>query len=705
MILEALMLSTALTAAQAPQAVPPGGEEDVVLVTATRIEKPINAIPSTVRLIDSEALADQLAINTNLIDALSTFVPSFSPSRQKLTGFGESFRGRSPLYLIDGVPQSNPLRDGSRDGFTLDPSVIERIEVIYGANAIQGIGATGGIVNYVTLSPAGTDDWQFTTEAQFVTDDGVSEDGQTWRGAATAARDFGAFDAVFAIAAEDRGIFYDGEGRTIGTDGTQGDIADSTSLNLFTKLGWDLGEQGRLQLMVNSFTLEGHNEYVALAGDRTTGLPTTAVPGSERGDAAENDVLTASLTYTRPDTFGGDLTVQLFRRDFEAVFGGGTFGVFQDPAFAPVGTLFDQSANNSDKTGLKTTWVREDFAVDGLTFAVGLDILKDETFQELIQTGRNWVPQTEFVSVGPFVQLEQVLMGDRLRLSGGVRYEMSELKVDDFTSLAFYGSQPVEGGEPSFEEAIYNFGAVFDATEEVTLYASYAKGFTMPDVGRVLRGINQTGVDVDTLLDLEPIIADNLEIGATFERGALRVNASYFWSQSDFGQRLVPDANGIFSVAREETEIEGFEAAVEYTLPGDRIGLGANYAHVEGRFDSDGDGVLDTDLGGANISPDRLNLFVRFQATDRLSLRAQSAVLFDRTFEGGDPRNDFEGYELVDLAAAWQLGDSGQIDFAVQNAFDEQYITYYSQTNAPTSDTRFFAGQGRTLSVRWSNRF
>lgn len=704
MTLAALMLSTALASAQAPEAVLPESE-DIILVTATRIAKPINAIPNTVRLIDEEALADQLAINTNLIDALSTFVPSFSPSRQKLTGFGESFRGRSPLYLIDGVPQSNPLRDGSRDGFTLDPSVIERIEVIYGANAIQGIGATGGIINYVTLSPAETDDWQFTTEAQFVTDDGVSEDGQTYRGAATASRDFGAFDAVFAIAAEDRGIFYDGEGRTIGTDGTQGDIADSTSLNLFTKLGWDLGEQGRLQLMVNSFSLEGHNEYVALAGDRTTGLPTTAVPGSERGDAAENDVLTASLTYTRADTFGGDLTVQLFRRDFEAVFGGGTFGVFQDPAFAPAGTLFDQSANNSDKTGLKTIWVREDFVSDGLTFAAGLDILKDETFQELIQTGRNWVPQTEFVSVGPFVQLEQALMGDRLRLSGGVRYEMSELKVDDFTSLAFYGSQQVEGGDPSFEEAIYNVGTVFDATDEVTLYASYAKGFTMPDVGRVLRGIDQPGVDVESLLDLEPIIADNLEIGTTFERGALRVNASYFWSQSDFGQRLVADANGIFAVAREQTEIEGFEAAVEYTLPGDRVGLGANYAHVEGRFDSDDDGQLDTDLGGANISPDRLNLFVRFEATDRLSLRAQSAVLFDRNFEGGDPRNDFEGYELVDLAAAYRLGENGQIDIAVQNAFDEQYITYYSQTNAPTSNTRFFAGQGRTLSVRWSNRF
>src|SRR5690606_39827031 len=54
---------------------------------------------------------------------------------------------------LDGVPQSNPLRDGRRDGFTIDMEAIERVEVIFGANAIQGLGATGGIVNYVTVSP------------------------------------------------------------------------------------------------------------------------------------------------------------------------------------------------------------------------------------------------------------------------------------------------------------------------------------------------------------------------------------------------------------------------------------------------------------------------------------------------------------------------------------------------------------------------
>eukprot|EP00487_Bulimina_marginata_P006178 TRINITY_DN25414_c0_g1_i1.p1 TRINITY_DN25414_c0_g1~~TRINITY_DN25414_c0_g1_i1.p1 ORF type:complete len:119 (-),score=25.11 TRINITY_DN25414_c0_g1_i1:1-357(-) len=52
--------------------------------------------------------------------------------------------------MIDGVPQSTPLRNGSLGIRTLDASVIERIEVIKGATSIYGNGAAGGIINYIT---------------------------------------------------------------------------------------------------------------------------------------------------------------------------------------------------------------------------------------------------------------------------------------------------------------------------------------------------------------------------------------------------------------------------------------------------------------------------------------------------------------------------------------------------------------------------
>ncbi|MEC8925181.1 MAG: TonB-dependent receptor plug domain-containing protein, partial [Pseudomonadota bacterium] len=121
------------------------GVDETIEITATRTKIPQSAIPATVTVIDGEQLRQQMMVAESLSDVLGKLIPAFSPSRQKLTSSGETLRGRQPLYLIDGVPQSNPLRDGSRAAYTIDPFMIERVEVIHGASAIQGLGARGGI--------------------------------------------------------------------------------------------------------------------------------------------------------------------------------------------------------------------------------------------------------------------------------------------------------------------------------------------------------------------------------------------------------------------------------------------------------------------------------------------------------------------------------------------------------------------------------
>jgi iron complex outermembrane receptor protein len=57
------------------------------------------------------------------------------------------------LVLIDGIPQSTPLRNGGRDLRTIDASAIDHIEVINGATAMYGNGAAGGVINYITKKP------------------------------------------------------------------------------------------------------------------------------------------------------------------------------------------------------------------------------------------------------------------------------------------------------------------------------------------------------------------------------------------------------------------------------------------------------------------------------------------------------------------------------------------------------------------------
>ncbi len=128
-----------------------GDGSDNIVVTAARTILPPNALPLTIDVIDKKTLDQQIAISGSVTDAVANLTPSFSPTRQKLSGAGETLRGRSPLYAINGIPQSTPLRDGSRDGFTIDGFFVDRVELIYGSNALQGIGGTGGIVNQVTV--------------------------------------------------------------------------------------------------------------------------------------------------------------------------------------------------------------------------------------------------------------------------------------------------------------------------------------------------------------------------------------------------------------------------------------------------------------------------------------------------------------------------------------------------------------------------
>jgi iron complex outermembrane receptor protein len=131
--------------------------DDEIVVTAARTILPPNALPLTVDVIDKTTLDQQIAISGSVTDAVANLTPSFSPTRQKLSGAGETLRGRSPLYAINGIPQSTPLRDGSARRLHHRPFFIDRVELIYGSNALQGIGGTGGIVNQVTVGapPAG----------------------------------------------------------------------------------------------------------------------------------------------------------------------------------------------------------------------------------------------------------------------------------------------------------------------------------------------------------------------------------------------------------------------------------------------------------------------------------------------------------------------------------------------------------------------
>jgi iron complex outermembrane receptor protein len=683
--------------------------EGEVIVTAARSALPPSALPLTIDLIDKKSLDQQIAISGSVIDAVATLTPSFSPTRQKLSGAGETLRGRSPLYAINGIPQSTPLRDGSRDGFTIDGFFIDRVELIYGSNALQGIGGTGGIVNQVTVGAPRKEGLSGRVLLQGSADNDFQGQGLGGKAAGLVQYKADRFDATVGASYEKRGVFFDGDGRNVGLNLTQGETQDSKTLQIFSRFGYQLGDTTRLDLIASRFKLSGDGDYVAIPGNRLTGLPTSAVRGNPPGKSASSKTESIALSLTDTNRWGGNFVSQIFWNRTHDVFGAevAPIATFQDVQIAPLNTLIDQSENRSRKYGGKFSYEHTIPGIDALTAIAGLDTIWDSTEQRLIATNRKWVPPTDFRSIAPFGQLNLALFNKALRFAGGVRWENVQIKIDDYTTLASANRTFVSGGKPTFHDALFNGGVILEPAKGFRFYASYAEGFTVPDVGRITRAINRPGVDLDNYLDISPIVSNNREIGFELKRGPVDSSIAYFWSSSDKGQLLIANPGGIFDVQRLRTEIQGLELnlGIALPIPGTRLSMG--YAHLQGRYDSDAvpDGKVDTDLDGTNISPDRFNVAASYDR-GRVSARVQTQFYLSRNFNGKvrDPRNDFGGYAITDASIRYDTG-YGAISLSAQNLFDKFYIDYSSDTRLPTDNLSYFAGRGRTFTLGWDYRF
>ena len=218
-----------------------------MVVTATRGSKAVDKIPGAVSVISRGEIDNQTLISEDPSQLLAAQVPGYGPARQKLSNFGEGLRGRNALLLLDGIPQTNPLRFGGREGYFADPMVIERIEVVSGASAAQGMGATGGIINTITRRPTqpGT---RHTVEAKYITQGHA--DTQGWKTGYMLEHKGGGpdgFDALAYLGARSQGVGIDGDGRTLATESLH-QAADA-----FLKIGHNFGPQ-RVQLMLTAST-------------------------------------------------------------------------------------------------------------------------------------------------------------------------------------------------------------------------------------------------------------------------------------------------------------------------------------------------------------------------------------------------------------------------------------------------------------------
>lgn len=703
--LAVLLVSTAWSGASAQDATTASEDEGGpdVIVTGSRSPKAVDKIAGAVTVVSAVEVQRSLTITEDSTAVLAKTVPGYSESSQTLNTLGETMRGRTALYLFDGVPQSTPLRDGSRNASFTDMSVVERIEVIGGASASEGIGAAGGVINYI--SKRATRDGLHANVggrlgSQFRDDSGI------WGIKGDVAYKGGGFDLFAAAAYVDRGATYDANGRRIGLSASSS-LADSTQANVFAKVGSDFGAQ-RLELTGSWFKLKGKNNYHYVAGNRALGITDTAEPGPLLQGGIDvlrpdfNDFKQLALNYTHKDLFGGTLVATGYFARQLMRFPGDNSADRQDPLIAPLGTLVDQSEVNSKKYGLRTSFTREDFLTEGLELRFGIDAVHDTTDQRLALTNRVWVPPLKYTSFGPYIQLSWDI--GPVTVSGGLRHEEGKIKVDDYTTTFFRNRRFVTGGTLKYANDLPNVGLIARLGAGFSVFGTYSKGFTLPNVGIPLRNVNTVGQSVEGILDLQAVVFDNKEIGANWRGRWGSFGISTYRSFSKLGAGLAVDPVTLdFVLIRRPIRITGVDVTAE-VKPTDWLRFNGVYSHVKGRT-SAGNNIttpVETPLGITNIPLDKLNLSATVSPTGPFSLSVGMDTTFDRAQTGSAPPENIRGRTLFDLTARYKVDGVGTIALGAENLFNKQYLLAFSQIDFFQN---YFAGRGRTVTLSLRSDF
>ncbi|ATY33819.1 TonB-dependent receptor [Sphingomonas psychrotolerans] len=678
-------------------------DERTIIVTGSRTPKEVDKIPGAVTVVSPADVQRSLAITEDQTAVLSKNVPSYSESNQTGNTLGQTLRGRIALYLFDGIPQSTPLRDGSRNATFTDLAVVERIEVIGGASAAEGIGAAGGVINYISKR-ATRDGLHINGGGRFGTQ--FEDDSEGWKVQGDVAYKDGGFDVFAAAAYLDRGIAYDAKGRRIGLSSSFS-LADTKQMNFFAKVGMNFGasDAQRLELTGSYFRLEGKNNYHYVPGSRASGLPDTSEPGPQLVNGQDvlrqefNDFKQTALNYSHSNLFGGSLIATAYYAKQAMRFAGENGVDRQDPLIAPLGTLVDQSEINSEKYGLRTSYTRPDFLFDGFELRFGFDAVHDTTDQKLALTNRVWVPPLKYTSYAPYLQLSYDV--GPVTLTGGVRHEDGRIKVDDYTTTYFRNRAAVTGGTLKYTNDLLNGGIVIRPGAGFSFFGAYTEGFTLPNIGIPLRNISVPGQSVDGITDLQAVIFENKEIGANWRGRWGSFGASYYRSFSPLGSSFAVDPVTLdFILQRRPVRIEGVEATAEIR-PMSQLRFNALYSHLKG-FTTRANNVVepvDVELGIVNISPDKVNLTATWLPTPNASISLGMDHLMARTTNQGERTT---GRTLFDLNVKYRAKGVGELSLGVENLFNKYYFLAFSQIDFFQN---YFAGRGRVVSLSLRSDF
>ena len=155
-----LLAMSSIVLTHAAQAQEESSVLEEIIVTATRIEQPLERVTAAVSVIgqdDIQLARQQLGLDESLARVPGLFMQNrynFAQDlRLSIRGFGAraNFGIRGVKILVDGIPETLPDGQGSVDG--IDIGATSQIEVLRGPSSSLYGNASGGVISVTTEEP------------------------------------------------------------------------------------------------------------------------------------------------------------------------------------------------------------------------------------------------------------------------------------------------------------------------------------------------------------------------------------------------------------------------------------------------------------------------------------------------------------------------------------------------------------------------
>ncbi|MEM7729475.1 MAG: TonB-dependent receptor [Pseudomonadota bacterium] len=580
----ALLAGTSLTTAHAQ-----GADFDEVIVTAQKREQSLQDVPASVAVLADDVL-DNITSGGEDILALSARVPSLYAEssfgrtfpRFYIRGLGNTdfdLNANQPVSLVyDGVVLENPILKGF-PVFDLD-----QIEVLRGPQGtLFGRNTPAGAVTFTSAKP--TQETEGYVRAAYGRFDTVDLEGAI-SGALVPGK----------VAARLSGIYQRSDDRVVNSNPAAREAAfeefDDYAARLLVEITPDANSsylinvhgrrlRGGSRTFFANAIQPGTNELVANF-DRFVGA-------SDSFQVSEVDNIGVSLTADW-NVWGGTLTsISAFEKVTNFARGdvdGGVGAAFLGNSFPGFIPFPAESADGISDHGQYTQELRfntnigdtVNLTVGGFAFHEDLNL--DNISYDSLGPGNPLnalaIQTQETTSLALFGSLAWNVT-DRLTATGGLRVTDEDKDFSAERLIGPFGAPPLGPITRELGDTVVtgDFALDYALTDDVNVYARYARGFRAPNAqGRILFG------DFVTVADTETI--DSVEAGfkSRYYGGRVTLNGSLYYFETDDQQLTAVGGAGNFNqlLNAEAVRGQGFEIDAGF-IPFERFELTAGLSY------------------------------------------------------------------------------------------------------------------------------